>query len=120
MPTPPPLPKTQSPDWMQRNWKWLIPLICLAVLVGIGGFAALFVGINSIVKSSDAYSGAVVRAKSSPAVIAALDQGRIRLYWKDLRGQWLGKCQFGNSYQRTQGESDHLRDGNPIARPVAF
>ncbi len=69
MQTPPPLPRTQSPDWMRRNWKWFVPVLCLVVLVCVGVFGATLL---TLMKSSDAYSGAVMRAKSSPAVIAAL------------------------------------------------
>jgi hypothetical protein len=54
---------------MGRNWKWFVPLLCLVVLMGIGGFVA---GLLALMKSSDAYSGAVARAKASPAVLTAL------------------------------------------------
>jgi hypothetical protein len=48
---------------------WFVPLLILFVLVGFGG---LFVLIQSLLKSSDAYSGALARAESSPPIIAAL------------------------------------------------
>jgi hypothetical protein len=67
--TPPPLPEKRPPDWTVRNWRWLVPLLCLAALVCIGGFTVFF---EHLMKSSDAYSGALTRAKSNPAVIAAL------------------------------------------------
>jgi hypothetical protein len=54
---------------MSRNWKWFVPLLCLIALACIVGFVAF---IMTLMKSSDAYSGAVLRAESSPAVIAAL------------------------------------------------
>jgi hypothetical protein len=54
---------------MQQNWKWFVPLLCLVVLVCISGFVA---SIETLMKSSDVYSGAVLRAKSSPALIAVL------------------------------------------------
>lgn len=54
---------------MARNWKWLVPLLCVVALAGIGGFIAL---VLTLMKSSDAYSGALVRAESSPAAIAVL------------------------------------------------
>jgi hypothetical protein len=69
MQTPPPLPETRPPDWMQQNWKWFVPLLCLAVLVCVSGF---FASIETLMKSSDVYSRAVLRAKSSPALIAVL------------------------------------------------
>jgi uncharacterized membrane protein YhaH (DUF805 family) len=66
---PPPFPETGSPDWMKRNWKWLVPLLCLAALVCIGGFVVFG---ENLMKSSDAYSGALSRARSNSAVVAAL------------------------------------------------
>ncbi|MGH7992376.1 MAG: cytochrome c oxidase assembly factor Coa1 family protein [Limisphaerales bacterium] len=64
-----PLPGTRSPDWVRRNWKWFIPLLCLVALGSIVGFTLVF---ENLIKSSDAYSNALARTKSSPAVIAAL------------------------------------------------
>src|ERR1700679_4320264 len=69
MQSPPPLPGTPPSNWMGRNWKWFVPLLCLVVFMGIGGFV---VGLLALMKSSDAYSGAVARAKASPAVLTAL------------------------------------------------
>jgi hypothetical protein len=69
MQTPPPLPGKRPSDWIARNWIWLVPLLCLVALVGIGGFITL---VLTLMKSSDAYSGALSRAESSPAVIAVL------------------------------------------------
>jgi uncharacterized membrane protein YhaH (DUF805 family) len=66
---PPQLSETHSPDWMKRNWKWLVPLLCLAALVGLCGFVVFF---ENLMKSSDAYSGALSRAKANPAVVASL------------------------------------------------
>jgi len=54
---------------MTRNWKWFVPLLCLVCLACLGGFVALGL---TLMKSSDAYSGAVARVKSSPAIIAAI------------------------------------------------
>jgi hypothetical protein len=54
---------------MQQNWKWFVPLLCLVVLICVSGF---FASIEALMKSSDVYSGAVLRAKSSAAIIAAL------------------------------------------------
>jgi uncharacterized membrane protein YhaH (DUF805 family) len=66
---PPLLSETRSPDWIKRNWKWLVPLLCLAALIGISGFIVFF---ENLMKSSDAYSGALSRVKFNPAVIAAI------------------------------------------------
>lgn len=44
-------------------------MIIIAGVLGIGGFVAVVMG---FMRSSDAYSGAVARAKAAPAVIDAL------------------------------------------------
>jgi hypothetical protein len=69
MSIPPPPPKPPPTDWWVRNWKWFIPCGGAAFLLGIGAFTAAIFG---WIKSSDAYSGALARARSSPSVIAAL------------------------------------------------
>jgi hypothetical protein len=69
MQTLPPLLEKRPADWWSRNWKWFVPVLCFAGILGISGFVALILG---FLKSSDAYSGALARAKTSPAVIAAL------------------------------------------------
>ena len=74
---PPPLPQASAPGrpttWFQRNWKWFVPVGCLGVLVIFTGFAALIVtAVFGMLKSSDVYQGALVRAQADPAVEAAL------------------------------------------------
>ena len=69
MQTPPPLPEAGSASWMGRNWKWLVPLFSLLVVMCVGG---TFVLITTVMKSSDAYAGAMLRVRSNPTVIAAL------------------------------------------------
>ena len=59
--------------WWSRNWKWFVPTGCLAFLVLVVGFAVL-IGflIFAGMKSTDVYKQALARAKSDPAVAAAL------------------------------------------------
>jgi len=90
MQTPPPLPKTSPPrkDWVGRNLAWFVPLLILFVVVGIGGFVVL---IEILLKSSDAYTGALARAESSPPVMAALGtKGSATIYVAATRslGAW--------------------------------
>jgi uncharacterized membrane protein YhaH (DUF805 family) len=66
---PPLLSETRSPDWIKRNWKWFVPVLCLAALIGIGGFVVFF---ENLMKSSDAYSGALLRVESNTAVVTAI------------------------------------------------
>lgn len=61
--------------WWSRNWRWFVPSGCMTLLVM---FAALIFGVMSLVfgmmKSSDVYKQAVMRATHQPAVIAALGE----------------------------------------------
>ncbi len=69
----PPALRKKPPNWMDRNWKWFIPLL----VVGSGTviavfFVAIFAFVFSLMKSSDAYKDAVARAHASVEVQAAL------------------------------------------------
>ena len=63
----------RRPGWWERNWKWCVPVLCLAVagliLAGAFGFIAFVMG---MVRSSDPYQHALQRARADPAVVAAL------------------------------------------------
>ena len=74
---PPPLPQAmplnKPTTWWQRNWKWFVPVGCLGLLAIFTGFVVLIVTIVfGVIKSSDVYKGALVRAKADPAVEMAL------------------------------------------------
>lgn len=66
---PPPLPGQEPSDWWARNWKWFLPVMGLVSVLVIAGCAA---SIFAFIKSSDAYTGALARARSDPAVVAAI------------------------------------------------
>lgn len=66
---PPALPKDKPRDWWGRNWKWFLPVLCVVSVAVLSGFVATVFG---FIKSSDAYTGAMERARSAPAVVAAL------------------------------------------------
>lgn len=67
--TPPPLPAAKSGGWLSRNWVWVVILGFLLFVTCIAG--GVF-GLLAIMKSSDAYTGAVARASSNQAVVGAL------------------------------------------------
>jgi hypothetical protein len=69
MSEPPPLPKRKPTDWWGRNWKWFVPIICAVSASFVLGCVALIMG---IIKSSDAYSGALERVRAAPAVVEAI------------------------------------------------
>jgi hypothetical protein len=72
-PPSPPIPQPPRKNWWSRNWKWLVPTGCLSIIaVGVLFVFCIVFFVFSILKSSDAYKTAVVRAKNDQRVIAAL------------------------------------------------
>jgi hypothetical protein len=69
---PPPLPPRPQ-TWLERNWKWLVPLLIVIVLFV---FSALIGGViyfvESALRSSYPYQVAVKRATETPVVAAKL------------------------------------------------
>jgi len=66
---------TQDPGFLSRNWKWLLPLGCLAPIVAL----ALFVGgivlvVGGAIRTSDPFNVGVQRARESPDVVASLGE----------------------------------------------
>lgn len=60
-------------NWWGRNWKWVVPTGCLGmVLLLVGGCATIIFGVFGLMKSSDAYKGAMVEIRNSPAAQQAL------------------------------------------------
>lgn len=61
--------------WWDRNWKWLVPLGCLTVVLLIVGFvtATMFFAF-SMMKSSDAFKLAFAKAQASPMVVETLGE----------------------------------------------
>ncbi len=57
---------------MSRHWKWIVAVCCLAALLFIGGIGGFIVLISRSMRSSSVYTDAIARAKSAPAVTAAL------------------------------------------------
>lgn len=60
-------------NWWQRHWKWVVPSGCLGLLVIVGLFiGALFLGVTSIMKSSDVYKETMAKAVQNPIIKAKL------------------------------------------------
>jgi TonB family protein len=58
-----------------RNWKWIVPVGCLGLIVLVVAAAAgIFFFAMSVVKSSEVYQFALDRARSNPSVIAELGE----------------------------------------------
>jgi hypothetical protein len=62
-------------SWWSRNWKWVVPVGCLApVVVCCGGGTLLFVFVSGALKSSEPYQEALERAKTNDGVKAQLGE----------------------------------------------
>ena len=61
------------PNWLARNWKWTLPIGCLAIVLLFAAFAGGIVYmIMGVMKRSDAYELAMGLARGNPAVTRAL------------------------------------------------
>ncbi len=64
---------TPSPSWWNRNWKWVLPVGCLAGIALFVTTAALLIfAVFGFIKSSEVYGKAVEAARASPAVVEAI------------------------------------------------
>jgi hypothetical protein len=73
--TEPPARPGSPPSWLERNWKWFVPLGCGGALVLFVAFAATIVGfVFWLIRSNEAYIEALERARTSPAVIEELGE----------------------------------------------
>jgi hypothetical protein len=78
---------SNQPGWWSRNWKWAAPSGCLlVVLLAFAGCAGIVATIFGAMKSNEAYTGALSRAQSSSAVIAALGEP-VEAGWM-VSGEW--------------------------------
>lgn len=60
-------------NWWGRNWKWFVPVGCLGSLIILAGFIVMIIFfVFGMMKSSDAYKYAVVKAKAHPSVQKAI------------------------------------------------
>jgi Cytochrome oxidase complex assembly protein 1 len=64
-----PAPGETAPDWGNRDSRWKVPLIIIGVLLfGVATFAGVF----GLMRRSEAYSGAMIRIRTSERVQEAL------------------------------------------------
>lgn len=68
-------PAQQPKGCLGRNWKWMVPVGCLGLILGV---VALVVGIfffaMSALKSSEVYQGALKAAQAHPAAVERLGE----------------------------------------------
>lgn len=69
-------------NWLQRNWKWLIPVGCGSAVVLLAGFILSIVFfVFSVIRSTDVFREAVERAKAHPEVRAELGEPITEGWW---------------------------------------
>ena len=63
----------QQRGWWSRNWKWVVPVGCLSIVVIILAFIGIIAAaVFGAIRSTDAYKNALQMARRNPQVIAAL------------------------------------------------
>jgi len=71
-------PAQPQRSWWSRNWKWVVPVGCLVLILPLLALAGFIGGILAIVfgsiKSTDVCQQALTLAKSNPVVIEALGE----------------------------------------------
>ena len=78
---PPPLP-AKPKSWMDRNWKWFVPVLAVGAMLVLGGFVA---GIGAVVigtlKRSEPYRVALERVGQVPEAVAVLGTPAQPSWW---------------------------------------
>ncbi len=65
----------KQPHWMQRNWKWFVPVGCLSLLaLAAAALVGFFFLIMGWIQSSDVYQLALEQARTHPELIEALGE----------------------------------------------
>lgn len=65
----------ESPTWVQRNWRWILPAAIAGVVLLAAGLALLVLTIiMQPVKSSEVYDDALQRATRDPRVLEQLGE----------------------------------------------
>ncbi|HEY0511769.1 MAG TPA: cytochrome c oxidase assembly factor Coa1 family protein [Thermoanaerobaculia bacterium] len=69
-------------SWWQRNWKWLVPAGCLALLAVFAVFVLSIVVLAfSVIRHTDVFRQAVARAEANPQVRADLGEPIREGWW---------------------------------------
>lgn len=68
-------PQQQQKGCLGRNWKWMLPVGCLGLILGLVALVAgIFFVAMSALKSSEVYQGALKAAQAHPAAVERLGQ----------------------------------------------
>jgi TonB family protein len=98
-------PPVQQKGCWGRNWKWIVPVGCLGLILGLVALVAgIFFVAMSAMKSSDVYQGALRAAQAHPAAVERLGE--------PIKDGWLVK---GNVKYDAAGGSANLEI--PVSGP---
>lgn len=101
----PAAPPARTPGWWGRNWKWALPVGCLAPLLMVAGcVTAVIVMVPRIIRSSEPYRHAVSEARASAAV-------------KDLLGEPIEEGSFPGGNINFSGASGDADLAIPLSGP---
>ena len=71
---PPPVPAAPR-GWWGRNWLWVVPTGCLTLIVLFLAFVAtIILTVFGMLKTTDVYKTALIRAKQDQRVLAAIGE----------------------------------------------
>jgi hypothetical protein len=101
----------KEPGWWSRNWKWAVPVGCLApVLVCCGGIGLLVGIVFGAIKSSEPYREAVARAQANPALRAELGE--------PIQPGFFVTGSINTAVSVPGGETGHANLSIPISGPT--
>lgn len=78
-------PAIEPRSWWSRNWKWIVPVGCLVVILGIAALLGLigliFGAVVTGIRSTDVYEEALERVRASPEAVEALGEPIEEKWW---------------------------------------
>jgi TonB family protein len=99
------VPQQQQKGCLGRNWKWMLPVGCLGLILIVVAFVGgIFFVVMSAMKSSEVYQYALNKAKSDPTVVEELG--------KPIQDGW-----FVQGSINTSGSYGNARFQIPIKGP---
>ena len=118
------VPPQPQKSWFARHWKSILSIGCLGLILLVAAFVGgIFLLVETSIKSSDAYTEAMKRAKQSPQVVEKIGQ--------PLKAGWFmsgsintsgssGKADFSIPAFRFQGQGNTVCGGNEERRAMAI
>lgn len=99
------VPQEQQKGCLGRNWKWMLPVGCLGLILTVVAFVVgIFFIVMSAMKSSDVYQFALESAKANPTVVEELGE--------PIKDGW-----FVQGSVKTSGAGDYAKLQIPINGP---